>query len=61
MACYKTVRRVKDVVARLVLVVTYDAPPDTDEIDSLVESARALGTIELAELTYNGPVTRSFK
>jgi predicted nucleotidyltransferase len=57
----KTKKLGKSVLARLVLIVTFEELPDTAEIESLVESARCLGTIEQADLTYHSPATKSFR
>lgn len=49
------------IVARLTLVVDYEEVPDTDEIESLVESARGLGIVVQAELTMLKTTKKDFK
>lgn len=46
-------------VARLVMVVEYDNTPDRSELEALIEKARELGGVEIAEYHHLAPTRES--
>jgi hypothetical protein len=50
---------VKEIVARLTLIVEFEEVPSEDELDEIVEAARSYGTTKKAEFETLKPVKRT--
>lgn len=48
-----------EVVARLFLVVEYETSPDASELVALIDKARELGGVELAQFEHLAPTSES--